>query len=225
MVNDLDNSAIASLLTRYVKAFEMRKAAQELNTKLVERIAQSNTAITNIKTAFSLYDVDLGQEGVWKGVSARIGNDLYNKAIRDGSQEAEKLALVLVDAASIPPPPLPPPPNPPQSSTTSTTDEEEDEDVIGGEDQTAFEGMEDAPSSVREFTLNSLEAAASAGMKAAEIRAIYETSRNTKLHDKTIGMTLYRLSKDNLVRREGRTWFFVPPSAETKNPGGETPGP
>ena len=27
------------------------------------------------------------------------------------------------------------------------------------------------------------------------------------LHEKTPGMTLYRLSKEHLVRREGRTWF------------------
>jgi hypothetical protein len=38
-------------------------------------------------------------------------------------------------------------------------------------------------------------------------------------------MTLYRLSKDNLVRRDGRIWFYVPSvEGETKNPGGGTPG-
>ena len=38
-------------------------------------------------------------------------------------------------------------------------------------------------------------------------------------------MTLYRLSLDELVRRDGRTWFFVPQLEETKNPGADTPGP
>jgi hypothetical protein len=218
MVNEHDNSAIASLLIRYVKAFEIRKAAQELNTKLVERIAQSNVAIANIKTAFSLYDVNIAQDDVWKGVSARIGANLYNQAIREGTIEAEKLALALVEVSSIPAPPPPPPPQQPPDSTTA-----DDEDIDEGE-QTAFEGLEEPHSSVRDFTINSLKAAGSLGMKAAEIRAVYETSRDTKLHDKTIGMTLYRLSKDNLARREGRTWFFVPPNAETKDPGGETPG-
>jgi hypothetical protein len=37
-------------------------------------------------------------------------------------------------------------------------------------------------------------------------------------------MTLYRLSKDGLARREKRTWFFVKPEGEAKDPGGETPG-
>ena len=46
-----------------------------------------------------------------------------------------------------------------------------------------------------------------------------------EIHEKTVGMTLYRLLQDKLVRREGHTWFLVPqPIAETKNPGGETPG-
>jgi hypothetical protein len=38
-------------------------------------------------------------------------------------------------------------------------------------------------------------------------------------------MTLYRLLQGGLVRRQGHTWFLVPQNtAETKNPGGETPG-
>jgi hypothetical protein len=40
-------------------------------------------------------------------------------------------------------------------------------------------------------------------------------------------MTLYRLSQADppLARRAGITWFFVPPEAEKKNPGGDAPGP
>ena len=44
-------------------------------------------------------------------------------------------------------------------------------------------------------------------------------SQNIEMHDKTVGMTLYRLSKDGLARRDGRTWFYVAPKEETENPG------
>jgi hypothetical protein len=44
------------------------------------------------------------------------------------------------------------------------------------------------------------------------------------LHSKTVGMTLYRLSKDGLVRREGHNWFFVPQAAATENPGATNAG-
>jgi len=53
----------------------------------------------------------------------------------------------------------------------------------------------------------------------------HRLSNSTRSYSPPIGMTLYRLSQDGLVRREGRTWFFVPSqAAETKNPGGDTPG-
>ncbi|WP_024338672.1 hypothetical protein [Bradyrhizobium japonicum] len=228
MVNDLDNSAIASLLTRYVKAFETRKAAQEINARVMERIQQANLALANLKVAFSLYDIDTAQEEVWKSVTARIGADLYNSAIRDGLAEAERQAVVLVDKSSImaPPPPLPPPPPPTRQQEEGEEEDSENGAAEDGEDfeQTTFAGLGEPTQSVREFTIDALRVAGETGIKAADIRQAYESSRNVKLHDKTIGMTLYRLSKDDLARRDGRLWFFVEPKGETKNPGGETPG-
>jgi hypothetical protein len=84
---------------------------------------------------------------------------------------------------------------------------------------------EDSGASIRELTLEYLAAAAPAGLKASEVQALIEGRRKTNLHPKTAGMTLYRLSQDGLVRREGRMWFYVPPNAEAKNPGGGAPGP
>ncbi|CAN5196223.1 hypothetical protein BH10PSE11_BH10PSE11_36170 [soil metagenome] len=218
MVNDLDKSAIASLLTRYVKAFETRKAAQELNTVLYDRIAQSNMTIAALKSAFSIYELDIAKEDVWKTVTALIGGDLYNQAIRDGTNDAAKIALRLVDAALPPPPPIQPEV---AASSENQVDSDLDEEDL---DDPQFENVE-TPQSVREFTLDSLKFAGTGGAKAADIRSAYEASRNVKLHDKTIGMTLYRLSKDNLVRRDGRTWFFIPPEeGGSKNPGVGAPG-
>lgn len=78
---------------------------------------------------------------------------------------------------------------------------------------------------IRDITLECLRAAAPSGMKSAEIRSLLANTHNIKTHEKTVGMTLYRLSTERLVRRSGRTWFFVPPDAGTENPGGDTPGP
>jgi hypothetical protein len=74
--------------------------------------------------------------------------------------------------------------------------------------------------SVREIAIEQLKRAGVAGAKASTIRQVAESILKKKFHEKTAGMTLYRLSKDGLARREGQTWFFVPPKAETKNPGG-----
>jgi hypothetical protein len=78
--------------------------------------------------------------------------------------------------------------------------------------------------SVREIALERLELASEEGLKAADLREFIETTYAGEIHEKTVGMTLYRLLKDGLVRREGHKWFFVPQNAERKNPGAGTPG-
>lgn len=96
-----------------------------------------------------------------------------------------------------------------------------DDDVA---DDVAPEIAETITPKVRDAVLDRLRLAGDSGLKATELRQYYENAFSTKLHEKTIGMTLYRLSKDAVVRREGRRWFSVPLKGETKNPGGGTPG-
>ena len=77
---------------------------------------------------------------------------------------------------------------------------------------------------VREVSLNLLEGAGSTGMKADRIREYLDRTYGLSVHEKTVGMTLYRLSRDGLVRRTGHTWFLVQPETEGKNPGVGAPG-
>jgi hypothetical protein len=77
---------------------------------------------------------------------------------------------------------------------------------------------------IRNLTIDRLKAAGDAGTKAAVIREFIEKTYNFQIHEKTVGMTLYRLSLDKRARREGHTWFFVPPPAATENPGVSAPG-
>lgn len=87
-------------------------------------------------------------------------------------------------------------------------------------------GYELAPPTIRELVLSLLQGAGTKGSKAGPIRRTVEAALNRQIHYKTIGMTLYRLSQENLAHRDGFTWFFGPsPSDETKKPGGGSPGP
>nr|WP_166476482.1 hypothetical protein [Bradyrhizobium symbiodeficiens]QIP03224.1 hypothetical protein HAU86_27095 [Bradyrhizobium symbiodeficiens] len=85
-----------------------------------------------------------------------------------------------------------------------------------------------AEPSIRDLILLYLKQAGSKGEKAALLRRKVETFLNRQIHYKTIGMSLYRLSKESppAVRREGQVWFLVPPLpwAEMKDPGASTPG-
>lgn len=78
--------------------------------------------------------------------------------------------------------------------------------VAAPDDEAADQG---APL-VKELVLKALEDSYPAPMKAADVKIAIEKEIGRVVHDKTPGMTLYRLSKDNLVHRQGRDWYFVP---------------
>ena len=61
---------------------------------------------------------------------------------------------------------------------------------------------------IREFVLETAKQAYPNHIRAVELRRQLET-KGIITHEKTIGMTLYRLSKEQLLRRSGRSWFFV----------------
>ncbi len=75
---------------------------------------------------------------------------------------------------------------------------------------------------IRDIVLDRLKAAGTKGDRATPIRKFIERVYGGNIHEKTVGMTLYRLAKDGLVRRHGRTWFLA---ENAGSPGADTPGP
>ncbi|MGE0109201.1 MAG: hypothetical protein AB7S81_05470 [Bdellovibrionales bacterium] len=82
-----------------------------------------------------------------------------------------------------------------------------------------IEGAVDKPT-LREFVLAALKEQHPNSLKARQIQERYETLYG-KIHDKTVGMTLYRLttSPDGEVVRNGRDWSFVDKSQNQQNLG------
>lgn len=91
-------------------------------------------------------------------------------------------------------------------------------------DVTADISGEPSAAPIREAILKLAEAAYPHPVRATTLQAELEKTRGP-LHYKTVGMTLYRLSKEGRMQRRGqKDWFYVPPIVETKNPGADTPG-
>ena len=63
---------------------------------------------------------------------------------------------------------------------------------------------------VREFILDEAKKAHPNPVRAGLIQKALEAERGEKVHYKTVGMTLYRLSIDGLMKRNKYDWFFVP---------------
>lgn len=71
------------------------------------------------------------------------------------------------------------------------------------------------PPSVKEFVLREAEAAHPNPVRASALRKLYQDKFGPELHEKTIGMTLYRLSRKQALRRRGIDWYFVPETERT----------
>jgi len=77
---------------------------------------------------------------------------------------------------------------------------------------------------LRVIVLEQLKSAGDRGAKAATIRDFIERTYGNVLHEKTVGMTLYRLLKENLARRDGHIWFAAQSATENGNPDVAAPG-
>jgi hypothetical protein len=77
---------------------------------------------------------------------------------------------------------------------------------------------------IRTLVLDFLKRAGDEGAKSSQMRQFIERATGRKLHDKTIGMTLYRLAERGLARRQGFVWYYVPQPGTNGNPGARDAG-
>lgn len=70
---------------------------------------------------------------------------------------------------------------------------------------------EDNPRTVKEHAIEAAHRSYPNPIRSSALRRQLD-ALGIKVHEKTIGMTFYRLSRDGVLRRSGWDWFFVPPS-------------
>lgn len=196
-----DEALMLGLVTRYHRLWIKHQADKKLRDELNAAIEARLPEFKKLHTAFSIFGFDTVTNG-FSLMRDAIGEAKYKAALLRGEAPPEENLIEPLQleyapkdgAGSL------------WSAVTDTAPKDE------------------AGQSVREIALNSLIEAGAGGTKAADIRAHIERLRGSTLHEKTVGMTLYRLSVDGLARRKGHTWFYVPPEQRTENPGGDTPG-
>ncbi len=218
MADEITKATMIALLARWQHAWFLQQAQNAIRDEASKKSAEFGKIVNECKAGAKSLGFDRDHES-WAAITAEFfppALELYARARTPDMPEWHWNPPE--PATSLPPPPPPPPPPLPLPRSDDPTEEE---DFDESKDQTQLDEGTELTTTVREAVINGLKAAPW-GSKAAELRASYEQQHGTKLHSKTIGMTLYRLSKETppLARREGRTWFFV----ETENPGGETPG-
>lgn len=76
------------------------------------------------------------------------------------------------------------------------------------------------PNSIKVYVLEAARQAFPNPVRATQLRKQLE-EQGINVHEKTMGMTLFRLKKEGLVERQGRDWFFVRDVPGKENPGDE----
>jgi len=186
------------LLARVIRGEDEKVAIDEQRKALNAAYIAAEKRRDSAATAFEAFGFNTNSKELWKEVKAAMGPVAWSEGFVLGGR-------------------MPVVTNPQEAQS------EEADQSTKETDEAAAPAKQDIPT-VREIVLAQLGAAGDAGVKAANIRKFIEETYSQTVHEKTVGMTLYRLSKDGLARRDGRTWFSVTPSAETENPGVDAPG-
>ena len=206
MVDDADIPGLLSLLTRAGRVYAWRDRTAAA-ARVAQKIAdEANEQLPKVTAAFALFGFDVDANDGWSQLREAIGDERYYRALGVGIEQANVQAI---DLQVEPVQPIQPEP--------------EDKGTAPDHLLADGTGTSDRPS-IRELVMQRLKTAGDAGSKARPIRDYIEKTYGITLHYKTVGMTLYRLLQDGLVRRVGQTWFIVPQVAETVNPGVGAPG-
>jgi hypothetical protein len=204
-----DKAAISGLLTRYVITYDLRRAWEEKKEEAEKQLADLAVQVANFKAAFDLFNIDIFNKDCWIPVRTELGELAFARAVEAGQAAAKQKQGLLPAQGEL---------------VIEHFEPGKTEKMIsakGGPGQQ----VEPRKPAVKEAVLEYLRVVGPSGSKIVPIREYVEKTYSMKIHEKTVGMTLYRLSRTGLVRREGRTWFFVPPRADTKSPGVAAPGP
>lgn len=203
-MDDSDKQILSGMLTKYYRFFLGAEQEKQWKAEIEARIALSNAKMADFASAFKLFGFGPMDQNMWNEISNAIGFEAFSQAIDEGRRLYHGILATQAD---------------PQISNYTEPKTEQVEQL----DKPLKLSSTDRPN-IKAILLALLEAKGPEGDGATSLRTQIESIHPITLHEKTVGMTLYRLSKEGLVRRNGRTWFFVPKITGTKNPGAETPG-
>ena len=95
-------------------------------------------------------------------------------------------------------------------ATPTSPAEVDDKTAIAELPRPAAEEADTKRQTVKDFILERARLAYPKAVRASDLRRAYEEVTGRAVHDKTFGMSLYRLSLDGAMKREGPAdWYYV----------------
>ncbi|WP_146604483.1 hypothetical protein [Rhodoplanes roseus] len=201
--DSIRKAAIDAAVTQWVTLMIERNRINARRKELADRDAKITHEIADCAAAARFFGVDFESEA---------GKDLLRDAWQQRVDAYKQATEQQQSAVATPKSPDNPTPH------TQPARPSGEPDLLGHQQS---EPRPAQPPRIRDIVLERLRQAGSKGSQAAPIREYVQKEHSAEIHEKTVGMTLYRLSREGEVRREGRNWFIVD---KTVNPGVGAPG-
>jgi len=188
MLKDYEREAVFALMVRVVEASRLQELANAALQHASTRSSEATDAIRNARQALKLFGFS-DEEKLWEDVRVALGDDKY----RGSFIEAAHFTPYTLEKKT--------------STEFSQGETQSGEEMLANVDVEPPSQTDD--SNIKELVLRHLKDAGEGGILASTIKDSLK-AQGIAMHDKTVGMNLWRLSQDNLSRREGRTWFYIP---------------
>jgi hypothetical protein len=191
-LSDYDKQAVFAILARAHRLQEQNKVDEEAMREINQRLMSARTKINQGIAALSLFGIENKPGGnIWDEVKEVLGAERYNAAIAAGKRP---------EGAPVEEPPI--------------TNPDEEEDGEAGDEAASDDPnvlAEVASPKISDAIIELLESKWPEGVKVADVKSFLKATYNIDTHEKTPGMTLYRLSQQvpPLVKREKRVWFLA----------------
>ena len=201
VLDEHDAAAVMALLIRSVRIDDELTRDRQLVDEINARIAANNLARSKTIAAYTVFGFDTG-DSLWNSIWSAVGGDQYRRAIAIARGQEVPPLLEQMDGSGE------------ETHELTSFDERRDGAVHV------------APPKIKDAILDYLRAVGDSGATARQLRQHLFDAYRLNVHEKTPGMTLYRLLKEGLVRRDGRTWFAVRTTENKENeaPSGRTAG-
>ncbi len=196
-----DRAAIVAILARWSRAHSTRDSLVQQKERIEQEIIQQDGRMTDCYAGLRVLGFDVFVDGVWNDLAATFGDEVGQLISTQLAREVAEFTQQLEGAG------------------------EAYQDLVA-EPSIASNQTPPPMPTISKIATERLREAGELGTKAAAIREFILRTYGRHVHEKTVGMSLYRLSQQSppVARREGHTWFFVPPSADAKNPGADDAG-
>lgn len=193
-----DILAMRALLARVIKGEDDKAAIEEQRQSLNAQFLEVERRRSAAQSAFAAFGFSISDKDLWSNVRSAMGNEAWNEAFVLGGRAPQTRETEDDEDAQRG-----------QSSSEETPIDAREKEQVAEENISEMESasIQRAMPTIREIVISQLASAGASGMKAATIRDYIASTYDHVVHEKTVGMTLYRLSKEGAVRRDGRVWF------------------